>query len=396
MADKPDITLFSTADWDNPFWTNKQHVAQDLARKGYRILYVESVGLRSPTATASDIKRILNRLKKALRLPKRVEGHSRGGIWVVSPLVIPMQRYSIIRKINRYLLNISIFIAQWFLGIKTDWLWTYNPLTLSLLSVSAYKKIIYHCVDAIEQQPGMPKHELLRSERLLAQKASVVFCTSKALYERHREVAESVFYFGNVADSNHFNQALQLNYPVYVELLEIKKIGPILGFVGAISRYKQNFDLLIQLAKYNPEWQIVLIGKVGEGDPLDSASELIQQKNIHLLGPKLYKDLPSIIKGFDVCLLPTQINEYTRNMFPMKFYEYLMAGKDVVSIKIDSLKNLTNLYFPANNSMEFIHQCECVLAGQTKQNINTNKHLEGQTYSARNEKMLKIIDVEQT
>ncbi len=28
------IIILSTADWDNPFWTNKQHVALDLAKKG--------------------------------------------------------------------------------------------------------------------------------------------------------------------------------------------------------------------------------------------------------------------------------------------------------------------------------------------------------------------------
>ena len=61
-----DILFLSTADWDNPYWTNKQHVAQELARLGHRILYVESLGLRTPTATAKAGRRLLKRLKKAL------------------------------------------------------------------------------------------------------------------------------------------------------------------------------------------------------------------------------------------------------------------------------------------------------------------------------------------
>ncbi|RYD01267.1 hypothetical protein N752_30185 [Desulforamulus aquiferis] len=32
-----DIILLSTADWDNPFWTNKQHVAVQLADRGHRV-----------------------------------------------------------------------------------------------------------------------------------------------------------------------------------------------------------------------------------------------------------------------------------------------------------------------------------------------------------------------
>ncbi|WP_426722600.1 hypothetical protein [Enterobacter cloacae complex sp. 310G5] len=30
-TDIKDIVVLSTADWDNPFWTNKQHVALELA-----------------------------------------------------------------------------------------------------------------------------------------------------------------------------------------------------------------------------------------------------------------------------------------------------------------------------------------------------------------------------
>lgn len=63
------IVLISTADWDNPFWTNKQHVAMELSRLGYRILYIDSLGLRAPSLTSGDTKRIINRIKKAIKMP---------------------------------------------------------------------------------------------------------------------------------------------------------------------------------------------------------------------------------------------------------------------------------------------------------------------------------------
>ena len=43
---KKDILIISTADWDNPIKTNKQYVAKELSNLGYRILYVESLGIR--------------------------------------------------------------------------------------------------------------------------------------------------------------------------------------------------------------------------------------------------------------------------------------------------------------------------------------------------------------
>ena len=42
------IILISTADWDHPLWTNKQHVACSLADMGFRVLYVESLGMANP------------------------------------------------------------------------------------------------------------------------------------------------------------------------------------------------------------------------------------------------------------------------------------------------------------------------------------------------------------
>ncbi|MCE3011053.1 MAG: glycosyltransferase family 1 protein, partial [Proteobacteria bacterium] len=35
------IIIFSTADWNNPFWTNKQHITVQFAKLGYRVLYIE-------------------------------------------------------------------------------------------------------------------------------------------------------------------------------------------------------------------------------------------------------------------------------------------------------------------------------------------------------------------
>ena len=42
-----DVLMFSTADWDEPLWTNKQQIASRLAGE-FRVLYVEPLAsLRS-------------------------------------------------------------------------------------------------------------------------------------------------------------------------------------------------------------------------------------------------------------------------------------------------------------------------------------------------------------
>ena len=81
-----DFVVLATADWDHPLWTNKQHVACALAAEGERVLYVESLGLRSVQAKTQDFRRILRRLFLGLRFVRAV----RPGIWVLSPLVLPV------------------------------------------------------------------------------------------------------------------------------------------------------------------------------------------------------------------------------------------------------------------------------------------------------------------
>ena len=105
MKISKDILFVSTADWDNPFWTNKQHVAVELEKMGHRILYIDSQGLRKPTATGRDFKRILRRLFKGLRFPKKVEDKN---IWVCSPIVLPFHDNKIAKVLNRFLLNLFI------------------------------------------------------------------------------------------------------------------------------------------------------------------------------------------------------------------------------------------------------------------------------------------------
>ena len=83
--------IFSTADWDNPFWTNKQHVSLNLAKRGHKILYIESLGLRAPTLKAQDLSRILKRIFSFFKGARKVHEN----IWVYSPLVIPFHRFKI-------------------------------------------------------------------------------------------------------------------------------------------------------------------------------------------------------------------------------------------------------------------------------------------------------------
>ena len=386
MSDTKHFLMFSTADWDNPFWTNKQHVATELACLGFKVLYIESVGLRAPSFNRSDIRRILTRLKKGLMPPHKVHDN----IWVWSPVSLPLQQYRLVRSINKLYLSFFTKLFSLLYGFNGAWVWTYNPLTLDLWFISKQSRLIYHCVDDIKHQPGMPAAVIEDAEKRLFIRSNFIFVTSSMLYETASLYNSNTWLFENVADYRHFSQSLEHDVPLSPELLHIRK--PIIGFIGAISSYKIDFDLLNHVAKNRPDWSIVLVGKVGEGEPDTDISTLSGCDNIVFMGPRTYQQLPSCLKAFDVAIIPAALNEYTHAMFPMKFFEYLSAGKRIVTTAIDSLRDYADYCEIAVDYDDFIYKIDKILNTEDT-NLDARLRFARQhTYSSRTKKMLALIE----
>ena len=92
MLEPESCVLFSTADWAAPYWTNKQHTAALLGKRGTQVLYIESVGLRAPSASSGkDWSRLGKRLVTGLRSLLMGPRHVQANVWVLSPLVIPFK-----------------------------------------------------------------------------------------------------------------------------------------------------------------------------------------------------------------------------------------------------------------------------------------------------------------
>lgn len=344
----------SSADWDNPYWTNQQHIMSRLAQKN-KVLYVESLGLRQPVMQKKDVRRMIRRLLRFFRGPIRRSAN----LYTYSPLLIPFYKYSFVRWLNHKILLFMLWCLQKRLCLTEPILWTYVPNAVSLRGKIGEKLLVYHCVDEIAANPLIPGETVLAMEKELLQCADIVFTSSKQLYESKKEYAREIHYLPNVADVEHIltGQNAQIEIPDDVAQVS----HPVLGFIGAVSNYKLDFDLIVRMASVHPEWSIVLIGALGEGEKEAAVEVLRAYKNIHLLGGRPYKLLPQYLRNFDVCLLPNRLNEYTRNMFPLKFFEYLASGRPVVATALKSLAEFTAYFYQAESHGEFIRLVEKAL-----------------------------------
>ena len=375
-----DFVVISTADWDHPLWTNKQHVASTLASMGHRVLYIESLGLRKPMLTRSDRLRIKKRFKRIFEGLRLVQDN----IWVMSPFSIPGLNNSALRFINEKLLIKMIKISITKLGFSNIVLWTYNPTVSYLIKNLPYWKSVYHCVDDISEQPKMNKRWLQDEEKKLLNSVDMVFTTSLTLQKEKSQINKKCYYYPNVADYEHFHRACVESFNRPADLPPVGK--PILGFIGAISKYKQDFQLLLFLAQQCHDCNIVLIGSGDE----DLSKIFGSYNNIYLLGMKPYGDLPQYLSFFDVALLPCCINAYTDHMFPMKFFEYLAAGKPVVSTDLKTLQDFSSYCYLAHQYSDFVNAIRIALQASEKKKMGCELAAQ-YTYRSRMEWMLELL-----
>jgi glycosyltransferase involved in cell wall biosynthesis len=235
---------------------------------------------------------------------------------------------------------------------------------------------IFDCMDELSAFKGAPP-ELLQRERELMGRADVVFTGGYSLWEAKRQQHANAHPVPSSVDIAHF-AAARNSLPQPADQASIGH--PRLGFFGVIDE-RFDIDLVAELARQRPDWQIVLIGPVVKIDP----QTLPRQTNIHYLGPKDYSQLPAYLSGWDVALMPFAINESTRFISPTKTPEYLAGGCPVVSTPIrDVISGYgeSGVVAIADSAPAFIEAIEAALQAKAQGTVTerADKALDGMSW----------------
>lgn len=338
------FVILANAEWD---WSNRvncHHIAARLAKQN-TVLFVDTMGGRTPAPR--EFKKIFRRLQRIAGGVRRLDD----GLIVLSPFVLPFYRSELVRRINMRLLAGQIRRALPRDSARPI-LYLFLPALVGLLGLLDEKLVVYHCVDEHAANPNVPAREVRAREEKLLRAADVVFTSAATLFAEKRALNANTHYAPNVADAEHFARALDPDLPLAEPVRDLPH--PLAGFVGNITAYKVDFDLLCAVAERAPAWTFALIGPVGRGDPSTNIARVQAHANIRLLGELPYAELPRAVKAFDVCLIPFRQNDSTRGTFPMKFFEYLAAGKPVIATDLPALAEFRDLFYPVCNADEFL------------------------------------------
>lgn len=353
MITGKDIIIIASIEWD-ALWQGSQEIAERLAKAGNKVLYLENMGVRSPTW--KDKSRIATRAKSLVRfsLAKGVRQVTTN-LYVCSPLVLPPFGQRRRRKLNRLLLTRILRIAN-SLGMSNLILWTFLPTDTALDLIGLFRArsgatVIYHCTADFSQLTHRVAL-LQQSERKLLQLSDLVFVTCRQLAERCAPWNDNVHIFPNGVSSELFNNGNGLpKLPAASVLPSLP--GPIIGYIGGLHRFV-DFDLLTAMARLRPEWSWVFVGPIQT-----PVKELAQFTNVHLLGQQPHRDLGKFLHSFDVCIVPYIKSSATKTVVPTKVNEYLAAGKPVVSTELlticDFNKEHDVLLTAPSNPDNFLH-----------------------------------------
>jgi glycosyltransferase involved in cell wall biosynthesis len=120
---------------------------------------------------------------------------------------------------------------------------------------------------------------------------------------------------------------------------------------------------LRQIFERRSDWSFVFIGLDQTPEHLMSEDLKAFQRlpNVHVIGRRTLQEIPSYLKGCDVCAIPWVINELSLSGSPLKLYEYLASGRPVVSTPLQHLLPLDGVIAFASNANEWIEAIEAAL-----------------------------------
>jgi glycosyltransferase involved in cell wall biosynthesis len=326
------IVCLSSQEWDAPLPTNRQQIMRRAAERGHTVLFVETgdfVGKHLANLVRGPRRRSLAR---RLTTGERVLP----GLTVRKSLnLLPWgQRYRLSDRVNGLVGALVVRRAASRLPLPRI-AWLYDPRATWAIGAVGDAFGVYDCVDDYAEQVAGDRNRALvaAADRRAATESRLVFTTTRALRERHARVNARTELVRNVGDFAHFSPAAERDL-ARGDLAALPR--PVLGFAGNILSRKLDVELLASIADRDPERSVLVAGPADDG--LRPAMErLAARPNVTWLGPVPYGELPAVIAAFDVGLIPYATNDYTRNVFPLKLFEYLAAGKPVVATGLPEL-----------------------------------------------------------
>ena len=144
---------------------------------------------------------------------------------------------------------------------------------------------------------------------------------------------------------------------------------PRIVYVGQLG-IRMRVDLLQAVAEAFPQATLVLAG--GGADRLPPA--LVRRSNVECPGRVAPDDVPALLCGADVLIMPHEVNALTESMDPQKLYEYLASGRPIVSTPVAGARERPDLVRLADTTERFVKEVRAALSETDEMLAQKRRH----------------------
>jgi GT2 family glycosyltransferase len=304
----PEIFLFSIVPWAS-LVQRPHHFARGLAARGHPVFWVNpALSLRSTWWTGQPFEEVAPGVR-LIELPGPVpDVHSWTGETVDAECVDTM--------------TAALRQTAFAYGCRRPVCLVNDPRWEPVVSRLNWTSV-YDCLDNQAAFAELWRTQLGDREERLFNQADLLLFSGRLLLEQHGRRGSVLL--PNAADYGLFSSA-----PSHGYLAHLAK--PVCGFFGAFSGWL-DLGLIEAAARHFPNWSFVYIGCEGfpDTESRDRWRRAAQHRNMTVLPPMDPIILAAHLTEFDVCTVPFLDLPISRTMNTVKIYEYLAAGKPVVS-----------------------------------------------------------------
>jgi len=192
--------------------------------------------------------------------------------------------------------------------------------------------VAYDLLDDWDTQLGSTWYTV-ETEKQLISASDVLIATAPVLVERlSHQSSREVAYLPNAVNLRLFD-----SQRAYLQPGDLPEADKIIAYIGALWGEWFDWDLLLEVARHNPESAVVVIGDYRDQCPA-------AEPNLHFLGLKPQSALPAYLANSTVAIIPWKVNQITRATSPLKLYEYLAMNVPVVVPDLPPLYGIPAVY----------------------------------------------------
>ncbi len=329
------VIWFSEIKWN--FLTHRHHHLIRHFPDDWEILFIENFALG----------------KKSHFIPRR-----EGRVTYVTLPIFKGTEYPFVNALqcNRFfrgLVNFKLLLwTKWILLItgfasSDRVVFTSNIFFADILKRLKKKLLIYDCNDYPMGFSGALQITEMYFEKTAQQSDAVVAVSDQLLEDIRHFKSDNGFVIGNGVDYELFAND---NTEVPDELKPITR--PIVFYAGVVSDWF-DFDLVGKIAM--EPVSVVIVGPVISPNVRADVERLSALPNVHFLGMKRHDELPAFIRASHICMIPFKKTPLIERFSPNKMYEYLAAGRPVVTLDYtEEIRRLRSYIYVAATGDEFV------------------------------------------